>query len=144
MSTPTRTTSKERRDRKFETMLVERGRELRQEVEGRIRSARSDNSRESEVLDEGEASDLDVQTEIEFVLLQIKVEALTAIDAAVRRIGEGNYGDCEDCGGDIHEARLRALPFAVRCRECEENREGAAQEGRVRGSRGVSQALLER
>ena len=138
------TTSNERRNQELESMLAERGRELRQDVQERIRIARGDNSRETEVLDEGETCDADVQTELEFVLLQIKVEALTAIDAAVRRIGEGNYGDCEDCGGDIHEARLRALPFAVRCRECEENREAAAQEGRIRGSRGASQALLER
>jgi DnaK suppressor protein len=134
MSTTTKT-PKERRNHKLESMLVERGRELRHDVQGRIRSARSDSSRESDVLDEAEACELDVQTEIDFVLLQIKVEALTAIDAAVRRIGAGTYGDCAECGGDIHEARLRALPFAVRCRECEEVREMAAPGGRTPASR---------
>lgn len=31
---------------------------------------------------------------------------------------------CEDCGGDISGRRLRALPFARRCKDCEEAREG--------------------
>ena len=69
---------KQRRNHKVESMLLERGRDPRPDVQSRIRSAPSGNSRESEV-DEGENCELDVQTEIEFVLLQIKVEALTAI-----------------------------------------------------------------
>jgi DnaK suppressor protein len=45
------------------------------------------------------------------------------IDAALQRIGEGTYGECFECGEKITEARLKALPFAVRCRACEEARE---------------------
>ena len=37
------------------------------------------------------------------------------------------YGYCSDCGGEISEQRLRALPFAVRCKDCEESREVAAE-----------------
>lgn len=104
-------------------MLTERGRDLEREVHRKIRSARNGSSKERDVLDEGEAREVDVQTAIDFSLLQNQVETLNAIEMAVRRLGEGTYGICVECGNTIHDARLRALPFAVRCKGCEELRE---------------------
>lgn len=40
------------------------------------------------------------------------------VDAAFRRLEEGGYGVCENCGRDIPAARLDARPFAVRCVAC--------------------------
>jgi RNA polymerase-binding transcription factor DksA len=40
------------------------------------------------------------------------------------------YGACLECTAEIPERRLRALPFAVRCRSCEERREDAQRRGR--------------
>jgi len=60
----------------------------------------------------------------------MKSETLDQIEAALRRLEEGTYGDCVECGVEIAEARLRALPFAVRCKDCESAREAA--EGRER------------
>ncbi|MGZ6070589.1 MAG: TraR/DksA family transcriptional regulator [Myxococcaceae bacterium] len=45
------------------------------------------------------------------------------IDAALRRLGEGAYGECIECGQEIPVERLRALPFTLRCEEDEEDRE---------------------
>jgi len=45
------------------------------------------------------------------------------IDAAIRRMDEGSYGECVDCGQEIPIERLRALPFTLRCQEDEEERE---------------------
>ncbi|MBY0493356.1 MAG: TraR/DksA C4-type zinc finger protein [Cyanobacteria bacterium] len=36
--------------------------------------------------------------------------------------------DCFECGEEIAEARLRALPFAVRCKDCEEALETVGQQ----------------
>ncbi len=50
-----------------------------------------------------------------------------AIDAALARMDEGDYGVCTDCGGPIYFERLLALPFALRCTDCatmEEKRRG--------------------
>ena len=44
---------------------------------------------------------------------------LRELDAAVRRIGDGSYGSCMDCGDDIPIERLRAYPGAVRCVACQ-------------------------
>ncbi len=43
---------------------------------------------------------------------------LDLIDKALRKIGEGTYGICEDCGVTIPKARLIAKPFAKYCIKC--------------------------
>lgn len=45
-------------------------------------------------------------------------ERLAEAEAALRRMDEGTYGICADCGRQIPEARLEARPLAVRCVEC--------------------------
>ena len=56
-------------------------------------------------------------------LLQMRAETLNRIDDAISRLDDGNYGRCFECDAEIAAPRLRALPFAVRCRTCEEQRE---------------------
>lgn len=45
---------------------------------------------------------------------------LHEIDAALLRVTAGTYGTCSDCGIDIPEDRLAALPWAGRCIACQE------------------------
>ena len=40
------------------------------------------------------------------------------IQEALRRIDEGEYGICENCGADISEKRLMARPVATWCIDC--------------------------
>jgi DnaK suppressor protein len=110
-------------------MLEERRREILSEVQGRIRDQREADAwgKVHEVLDAGESSEADIQEDIEFALIQMKAETLTKINDALGRLDEGTYGYCSDCGGEVSEQRLRALPFAVRCKDCEESREVAAE-----------------
>ena len=82
-------------------MLEDRRRQLAHEVHGKIRDARRDCTKEREVLDESESSEVDIQDEIEFALIQMKAETLHKIDTALRRLGEGTYGDCFECDGDM-------------------------------------------
>ncbi len=48
---------------------------------------------------------------------------LTKVEGALDRIEEGTYGICEVCGRRIDPARLRALPYATLCFECQQRRE---------------------
>jgi DnaK suppressor protein len=114
-------------------MLEERRKEILSEVQGRIRDQREADAwgKVHEVLDAGESSEADIQEDIEFALIQMKAETLTKINDALHRLEEGTYGYCADCGGEISDKRLRALPFAVRCKECEEGREVAIERERV-------------
>jgi DnaK suppressor protein len=46
------------------------------------------------------------------------LKRVAAIDEALDRIAQGNYGVCESCGQDIPMARLQALPEATMCTDC--------------------------
>lgn len=48
---------------------------------------------------------------------------LTMVQRALRRIDEGTYGTCVDCGQPIPEKRLEAIPWAARCVKDEEKLE---------------------
>jgi DnaK suppressor protein len=62
-------------------------------------------------------------------------ETIRQIDAALERIGEGTYGQCAWCEGDISVARLRALPTATLCIDCATTREKRERSmGRARDS----------
>ena len=123
--------------------LEKRRSELVNELEDKIRAVRSDGITDRDVLDDAESSEIDIQDDIGFALLQLKAETLKKIDTALRRIEAGDYGDCFECGGEIAEARLRALPFAVRCRDCEEIREATDRRGRLMASRGSSVLFMD-
>ena len=141
-ATKTKAPAKTSRYNELRKMLENRRRELVTEVQGRIRDVRADGNKEREVLDQGESSEVDIQEDIEFALIQMKSETLNKIDAALRRLEDGSYGDCFECGEEISEARLRALPFAVRCKDCEEARETAEQRERMMARKGGSPALF--
>ncbi|HLJ66049.1 MAG TPA: TraR/DksA C4-type zinc finger protein [Chloroflexota bacterium] len=44
---------------------------------------------------------------------------LQQVDDALHRFDEGTYGLCEECGRPIAEKRLRALPYATHCIDCQ-------------------------
>ena len=129
-TTKTKASAKTSRYNELKQMLEDRRRELMTEVHGRIRDVRADGSKDRDVLDQGESSEVDIQDDIEFALIQMKSETLNKVNEALRRLDEGTYGNCFECGEEIAEARLRALPFAVRCKDCEEARETAEQRER--------------
>lgn len=50
-------------------------------------------------------------------------QKLVQIQAALRRMDEGEYGYCQECGEDIPEARLMVDPAALLCIDCASRRE---------------------
>ena len=46
---------------------------------------------------------------------------LAEVDAALARIERGQYGVCERCGKAIDFARLKAIPHAALCIECQQH-----------------------
>src|SRR5215831_5905343 len=128
----------------LKAILEERRREIMSEVQGRMRDVRAEgaNAAVQGVLDAAESSELDIQDEIEFALIQMKAETLNKIDEALRRLEEGTYGYCFECGDEISEKRLRALPFAVRCKDCEAAREVKLQRDRLMAQRRGAASLF--
>ena len=62
--------------------------------------------RDSEGLD----SDLEVIHSEETILADVR--------EALNRVDQGTYGKCQECGVDIDEARLDALPYTPYCIDC--------------------------
>jgi DnaK suppressor protein len=125
-------------------ILEDRRREITTEVQGRMRDVRAEGTtaKLNEVFDAGESSEADIQEDIELALIQMKAETLQRINEALARLEEGKYGYCFECGEEIAEQRLRALPFAVRCKDCEEAREIAEQRERLAAQRRGSSSLF--
>lgn len=120
-------------------MLLSRQRELRNELNGKIRRVRDEGAQQERGrLNPGDTSDVEIQDDLEFVLIEMKAETANKIGEALGRLEEGTYGLCFECGDQIAEPRLRALPFALRCKDCEETIEMAQQRDRGRSRRGSS------
>src|SRR3954453_22477219 len=128
----------------LKAILEERRREIMNEVQGRMRDVRAEGagSAVQGVLDAAESSEADIQDEIEFALIQMKAETLNKIEEALHRLEEGTFGYCFECGEEISERRLRALPFAVRCKDCEEQRETMQQRERMIAQRRGNASLF--
>jgi DnaK suppressor protein len=126
-------------------ILEERRKEILNEVQVKMRDVRAEGAKGEGmgVLDAAETSEADIQDDIEFALIQMKSETLHKIEDALARHAEGTYGNCFECGDEIAERRLRALPFAVRCKDCEEAREIAERRERALTQRRSSGFLLD-
>lgn len=72
-----------------------------------------------EVADIGEKSVDDFLKELDIAVITQEVKELKAINAALRRMDEGEYGTCMDCGNEIAAARLEINPAAERCIDCQ-------------------------
>jgi DnaK suppressor protein len=106
-------------------MLTDRQNEIR----NKLRSLREAFPTEaSDVKDTEEQSMEDFVRGMDYALMEMESATLRRIDEAILRLGGGTYGLCSDCGGKIAEARLKALPFALTCRDCQEQEEGEAAE----------------
>lgn len=63
------------------------------------------------------------ERELEFALDDHETRELAAVNAALKRLENGTYGQCTACGIDIPPARLNAAPEAERCISCQEKSE---------------------
>jgi len=115
---------KERQERLREILREEKRRlwqELRSEI---FRDQEKLHSEYDIPQDIGEQSMLDVLSDTGLAVADILRERLTRMEEAERKLEEGTFGMCEDCGVEIEEERLRVIPYAVRCVRCQERIEG--------------------
>jgi DnaK suppressor protein len=61
--------------------------------------------------------------ELDMILTDREKKKLLQIDDAIDRIEDGSYGLCEECGVKIPKGRLKVMPFAKYCVECQEKLE---------------------
>lgn len=111
-------------DKKRLQSLRELLKHLRNETLARVRDYRreQDDAATPPPGDELDMARSLAEVETEASLIERAEYRLKAIDAALARLEQGRYGECEDCGLDIPLERLRALPFATRCVDCQGKR----------------------
>jgi RNA polymerase-binding protein DksA len=108
-------------------------RDRQAEIHNKLRSLRQVLPAEvSEVKDAEEQSMEDFVRGMDFALMEMESETLRKIDEALLRLQAGTYGICAECDEKIAEARLRALPFATLCRDCQEQEEEATRTNQPR------------
>jgi DnaK suppressor protein len=88
----------------------------RDRVRGQLRELHADD----DSFDDGFADTSQVTAErgeIEALASSLS-DSLREIDDALAKLDAGTYGECEECGGAISEARLEAMPAARLCITC--------------------------
>jgi DnaK suppressor protein len=68
-----------------------------------------------------------LHSEIQVALVDRRTRQVAQIHDALQRLSAGRYGFCQECDAFVGVARLRALPFAQRCRDCQGHAERRAR-----------------
>jgi DnaK suppressor protein len=80
--------------------------------------------------------------ELDMILTDREKRKLHQIDDAIDRIDEGTYGQCEECGVKVPKARLKVLPFAKFCVECQEKMEREERYTREEPEEGIKKVPM--
>ena|SRR5438067_12613033 len=111
-------TMDKRKAKTFRDKLLER----REGLVGVVQAAEA-YSRERDAEATQDPADMAANTYTKELLMSMSTndrQLLESIDAALYRIEEGDYGYCDNCGQQIQEKRLEAVPWARHCVKCQE------------------------
>ncbi len=86
-------------------------------------SSKEDINHKDGVEDAADVVTSELNRETFYKLTQAERETLFLIDLALKKIESGTYGICEECGAQIGEKRLEAIPWVRLCIECSQNEE---------------------
>jgi DnaK suppressor protein len=108
----------------FKAKLLAREQELQSEIttfEGEAL-----NSRTAEVEDSTDRAVSDEAKSSAFETSATAAANLTLVRDALQRIKDGTFGKCVDCGRQIEEARLEAVPWTPYCLEDQQKHDQAS------------------
>lgn len=112
---------------RFRSLLLGMKRDAAEAVEARLHGRgehRHDEAglpRHADETDDDAAAETQRQADVTH--LNRSATALRDIESALRRIDDGEYGLCLDCGEPIDLRRLHAHPAALRCARCQDRAE---------------------
>ncbi|TKS60266.1 MAG: hypothetical protein EWM72_01491 [Nitrospira sp.] len=117
--------ARERRQEVLQKMLLGKRQEIIKEIENSLgQSLTEDQQRRLEsARDVGDQALMDLERELGISLMEMRNRRRQSIDEALTRLHEGTYGMCAECGVEISEKRLQAVPFAKLCVECQSRAE---------------------
>ncbi|HRI37743.1 MAG TPA: TraR/DksA C4-type zinc finger protein [Nitrospira sp.] len=117
--------AREQRQEVLHKMLLGKRQEIIKEIEESLgQSLTEDQQRRLEsARDVGDQALMDLERELGISLMEMRNRRRQSIDEALTRLHEGTYGICAECGIEISERRLQAVPFAKLCVECQSRAE---------------------
>ena len=123
--TPKEKEERQRRREVLQRMLLGKRQEIMREIEGNLgQSLTEDQQRRLEsARDVGDQALMDLDRELGISLMEMRNRKRQAIDEALTRLSEGTYGICAECGIEVSEKRLEAVPFAKLCVRCQSQQE---------------------
>lgn len=107
--------------RALQTQLENEYKSLRASVREELLAADENNYGElaEKVHDPGEASVADLLVDLNIAEIDRHVREIQQIEGALRRLADGSYGVCLECGEAIAVPRLQASPAVARCYDCQ-------------------------
>lgn len=98
---------------------------LRREILKQVEEEKIKSSAEalSETGDEMDLASEQRERELYHIMGERDKAKLNDIQKAIERIDSGEFGICEDCGEEISEKRLKAVPYSTLCVDCKEKQE---------------------
>ncbi len=114
----------QRRRDSLRRILLDKRQEILKEIREDLgQSMTDDQQRRLEGMDSGDQASMDLEQELGISLTEMRNRKRQLIEEALLRLEEGSYGLCADCGVQISEKRLAAVPFASLCVECQSREE---------------------
>ena len=111
--------------KKMKTTLSRQKQQILDQLDEEIREGKE--TKLDEGMDTYDLASEQRDREINLILSDRDRGKLQAIENALERIDDGEYGICEECEEEIAQARLSALPFSRLCVACQEDREKEAR-----------------
>ena len=104
----------------FERLLLNQKKELLQET---VRAVQEMNEPNDSFADPTDRASWESESTRDLRIRDRERKLLEKIDAALQRIVDGTYGECEECGDMISVGRLRARPVTTLCIQCKAEQE---------------------
>lgn len=123
------------RDEVLRNTLLKLRQQVIKDTERELSSYIKGDDRQSveDVLDSGDWSVFELTETLKLKTLESHHQIAIKLDESLRKLDDGSYGVCDDCDEEIGPGRLKVLPFATRCRDCQEDFEesDASEQGSI-------------
>jgi len=103
---------------RFKKALQTRHRELRQTLAQTHKEPRT--TQHDYGKDEGDRANTSLARELDLGQKSRDRALLASVDSALKRMSEGRFGECLNCGQEINAKRLEAIPWVLYCITCQE------------------------
>ncbi len=113
------------RREKLHRMLMAKRHEIMKSIEGGLGQTLTEaqERRLEAAMDVGDQALMALERDLGISLMEMRNRQRQLIDDALTRLDEGTYGTCAECGVEINERRLAAVPFAKLCLDCQSKQE---------------------